>query len=73
MVVIVIFLVEYKSSPWLTVVVRAPDEDEAFRLAAETGLTYGIGGDGRFDSPGDFTLELLDPDGPAGVLVEDPS
>ena len=51
--------------PWLTLVVRASDDVRALEIARCAS--------GRYGETSSITVDLLDPDGPAGVVVEDAS
>jgi hypothetical protein len=62
----VIFEAVEPKSDWFTMVVRAPSEQEAEELARETFAEY-------LQEVGSVELKHLDPDGPPGVLIEDPS
>lgn len=57
-----IFRVLAAGAPWVTVVVRARDRDEAQETVRPKMDDYDVK---------HWVLEELDPDGPAGVLIED--
>jgi hypothetical protein len=61
-----LFVVYCPDAPYLTLVVRAPSEPEARTIAAAAAAQY-------LDHVPDVELELIDPDGAPGVIVEDPS
>jgi len=53
---------------WFTMVVRAPTEQEAQVLARAAFAEYA-----DESELGEITLKHLDPNGPPGILIEDPS
>ena len=61
-----LFVVHCPDAPYLTLVVRAGSEPEARTIAATAAAEY-------LDHVPDVELELIDPDGAPGVIVEDPS
>jgi hypothetical protein len=61
-----IFHVYCNDAPYLTLVVRAYDENEARRIGRDVAGEY-------LDHKPQVTVGWIDPDGPPGVIVEDPS
>lgn len=61
-----IFIVNCDEASYLTLVVRAASEDEARVIGAKAAGEY-------LDHVPHVELERVDPSGPAGVIVEDPS
>jgi hypothetical protein len=62
----VIFEAVEPKNDWFTMVVRAPSEEEAERLARFHFGEY-------LQGVGEVEMKHLDPEGPTCVLIEDPS
>jgi hypothetical protein len=61
-----IFEAMAEKANWFTMVVRAPTAEAAEELARSTFAEY-------LSEVGEIELKHLDPNGPPGVLIEDPS